>query len=54
MNSFIPVRTPLRRPLISSPKVTLARVRQLHRTSPAMTEKMKPAARVRGRRQDVW
>jgi hypothetical protein len=56
MNSpltLTPIRTLLRRPPL--PLSSLALTRRLHRTtSPAMTEKLKPAARVRGRRQDVW
>ena len=51
--SFTPIRALLRRPPLFPS--SLALTRRLHRTtSPAMTEKMKPAARVRGRRQDVW
>ncbi|KXX82313.1 putative kynurenine--oxoglutarate transaminase BNA3 [Madurella mycetomatis] len=44
---------PLLRRLSIAPKPSIAR-RYFHRTSPAMSEKLKPAARVSGRRQDVW
>ncbi|KAK4101998.1 PLP-dependent transferase [Parathielavia hyrcaniae] len=51
MNSTFPIRTLLRRPWTAVPKITLTR--GLHQSS-TMSEKLKPAARVSGNRQDVW
>ncbi|KAK3297862.1 pyridoxal phosphate-dependent transferase [Chaetomium fimeti] len=48
MSSLFPIRALFRRP--STP---LSIARRLH-TTRVMSEKMKPAARVSGRRQDVW